>query len=105
MEQNLLKNDRDFPGGPVVKNLPCSAGDVGSFPGLGTRIPRERKKVRSLSRVRLFGTPWTLAHQAPPSMEFSRQEYWSGLPFPSPVSMGQVSLCTEMNILHTTTKT
>ena len=41
-------------------------------------------KVRSLSRVRLFVTPWTVAHQAPPSMRFSRQEYWSGLPFPSP---------------------
>ena len=41
-------------------------------------------KVKSLSRVRLFATPWTVAHQAPPSMEFSRQEYWSGLPFPSP---------------------
>ena len=38
----------------------------------------------SLSRVRLFATPWTVAHQAPQSMEFSRQEYWSGLPFPSP---------------------
>ena len=38
-------------------------------------------KVKSLSRVRLFATG---AHQAPPSMEFSRQEYWSGLPFPSP---------------------
>ena len=36
------------------------------------------------SRVRLFATPWTVAYQAPPSMEFSRQEYWSGLPFPSP---------------------
>ena len=36
------------------------------------------------SRVQLFVTPWTVAHQAPPSMEFSRQEYWSGLPFPSP---------------------
>ena len=41
-------------------------------------------KVKSLSRVRLFATPWTVAHQAPLSMEFSRQEYWSGLPFPSP---------------------
>ena len=40
--------------------------------------------VKSLSCVRLFVTPWTVAHQAPPSMEFSRQEYWSGLPFPSP---------------------
>ena len=35
-------------------------------------------KVKSLSRVRLFETPWTAAHQAPPSMGFSRQEYWSG---------------------------
>ena len=41
-------------------------------------------KVKSLSRVRLFATPWTVAHQALPSMVFSRQEYWSGLPFPSP---------------------
>ena len=41
-------------------------------------------KVKSLSRVQLFGTPWTVAHQAPPTMEFSRQEYWSGLSFPSP---------------------
>ena len=42
------------------------------------------KKVKSLSCVRLFATPWTVAHQAPPSIEFFRQEYWSGLPFPSP---------------------
>ena len=42
------------------------------------------KKVKSLSRVRLFVTPWTVVHQAPPSMEFSRQECWSGLPFPPP---------------------
>ena len=42
------------------------------------------RKVKSLSRVRLFATPWTVAHQAPPSMGFSRQEYWSGLPFLSP---------------------
>ena len=41
-------------------------------------------KVKSLSRVQLFVTPWTIAYQAPPSMGFSRQEYWSGLPFPSP---------------------
>ena len=38
----------------------------------------------SLSVVRLFATPWTIDYQAPPSMGFSRQEYWSGLPFPSP---------------------
>ena len=41
-------------------------------------------KVKSLRGVRLFVTPWTVAHLAPPSMGFSRQEYWSGLPFPSP---------------------
>ena len=40
--------------------------------------------MKSLSRVQVFGTPWTAAYQAPPSVEFSRQEYWSGLPFPSP---------------------
>ena len=41
-------------------------------------------KVKSLSRVRLFATPWTVVYQAPLSMGFSRQECWSGLPFPSP---------------------
>ena len=41
-------------------------------------------KVKSLSHVQLFATPWTRAYQAPPSMGFFRQEYWSGLPFPSP---------------------
>ena len=40
--------------------------------------------MKSLSRVWLFATLWTAAHQAPPSMGFSRQEYWSGFPFPSP---------------------
>ena len=42
-------------------------------------------KVKSFSHVWLFETLWTSAHQAPPSMGFSRQEYWSGLPLPSPV--------------------
>ena len=40
--------------------------------------------MKSLSRVRLLVTPWTAAYQAPPSMGFSRQEYWSGVPLPSP---------------------
>ena len=55
-------------------------------------------KVKSLSCVQLFVTPWTVAHQTPPSMAFSRQEYWNGLPFPSSIlelimtikSLGQV---------------
>ena len=47
-------------------------------------LPKLSEWVKSLSRVLLFATPWTIAHQAPPSIRFSRQEYWSGLPFPSP---------------------
>ena len=43
-------------------------------------------KVKLLSRVRLLVTPWTAAYQAPPSMGFSRQEYWSGVPVPSPLT-------------------
>ena len=49
-----------------------------------TLIKWKKVKVKLLSRVRLFATPWTVAYQAPPSMGFSRQEYWSGLPFSSP---------------------
>ena len=44
-----------------------------------------KMKVKSLSRVQLLVTPWTAAYQAPPSMGFSRQEHWNGLPFPSPM--------------------
>ena len=44
----------------------------------------QKVKVKSLSHVWLFAIPWTVAHQAPPSMGFSKQEYWSGLPYPSP---------------------
>ena len=51
-------------------------------------------KVKSLSRVRLLATPWTAAHQALPSMRFSRQEYWSGVPLPSPYT------CNSYNIVY-----
>ena len=62
-------------------------------------------KVKSLSRVRLFETPWTVSYQAPPSMGFSRQQYWSGVPLPSPVYIDQIrsvaqscpTLCDPMN--------
>ena len=56
-------------------------------------------KVKSLSRVRLFGTPWTAAYQAPPSMGVSRQEYWSGLPSPSPQLLSFLFLLFESNSL------
>ena len=49
-------------------------------------------KVKSLSHIQLFSTPWTAAHQAPPPMGFSRQEYWSGVPLPSPLSKPVVML-------------
>ena len=48
------------------------------------RVAIPKVKVKSLSRVRLFETLWTVAYQGPLSMGFSRQEYWSRLPFPSP---------------------
>ena len=47
-------------------------------------------KVKSFSRVRLFETPWSAAYQAPPSMGFSREEYWSGVPLPSPL-LGKIN--------------
>ena len=52
---------------------------------LNQSILKEVSEVKSLSRVRLFATPWTAAYKAPLSMGFSRQEYWSGLPLPSPI--------------------
>ena len=52
---------------------------------LDSQAPQgQGKGTNSLSRVRLFATPWTAAYQAPPSMRLSRQEYWSGVPLPSP---------------------
>ena len=48
------------------------------------KVTHTHRTQKSLSRVQLFATPWIVAHQAPQSMGFSRHEYWSGLPFPSP---------------------
>ena len=62
-------------------------------------IPKKVKvKVKSLSRVQLFLTPWTAAYQALPSMGFSRQEYWSGLPFPSPGDLPEPGI--NQGLLH-----
>ena len=73
---------------------PTDGGPPGSpVPGTGTlewvvisfsNAWNWKVKVKSLSRVWLFATPWTAAYQAPSSMGFPRQEYWSGLPLPSP---------------------
>ena len=67
--------------------LLCPWDSPGKNTGVGCHFSKAWKwkvKVKSLSRVWLFATPWTAAHQAPPSMGFSRQEYWSGVPLPSP---------------------
>ena len=63
----------------------------GKNTGVGCHFLLQCMKVKSLSRVRLLATPWTAAHQAPPSIRFSRQEYWSGLPFPSPMHESEVA--------------
>ena len=69
--------------------LPCPWDSPGKNTGVGCHFLLQcmKVKVKSLSHVRLFTTPWAAAYQAPPSMGFSRQEYWSGLPFPSPSSV------------------
>ena len=55
--------------------------------------------MKSLSRVQPSATPWTAAYQAPPSMGFSRQEYWSGVPLPSPVECDKLILkCSSLRI-------
>ena len=66
--------------------LPCLWYSPGKNTGVGCHFLLQCVKVKSLSCVQLIATPWTAAYQAPPSMGFSRQEYWSGLPFPSPMT-------------------
>ena len=60
---------------------------------------KRKVKVKWLSRVRLSATPWTAAYQGPPSMGFSRQEYWSGVPLPSPY-LANVFLFFPVVVLH-----
>ena len=75
----------------MARQAPLSMGFSGQEQRSGLPFPSpvikyevsEGSEVKSLSCVRLFATPWTVAYQAPLSMGFSRQEYWTGLPFPS----------------------
>ena len=73
--------------------LPCPWDSPGKNTGVGChfllqcmKVVVQMHKLKSLSRVQLLATPGTVAYQAPLSMGFSRQEYWSGLPFPSPLN-------------------
>ena len=110
----MLSRLLGFTGGSSVRNPPAIAGDPGTIPGSGRppeeemaehdlaakRLPQMKTAVAAnlLSHVQLCATPWTVAHQPPLSMGFSRQEYWSGLPFPSP----QILQTQELNpcLLH-----
>ena len=69
----------------IVSNVSNRESSVVWLPGicLNSHVVRE-SEVKLLSHVQLFAMPWTVAYQVPPSIGFSRQEYWSGLPFPSP---------------------
>ena len=62
--------------------LPHPWDSPGKNTGVGCHFLLQCVKVKSLSRVRLFATPWMAAYQAPPPMGFSRQEHWSGVPLP-----------------------
>ena len=68
--------------------LLCPWDSPGKNTGVGCHFLLQcikvKSEVKSLSRAQLFATPWTTAYQAPPSMGFSRQEYWNGMPLPSP---------------------
>ena len=84
-KQHSRRSDLIFQPGQLSPPGPLNCGfgeDPYQICGLTKR--RKEKKVKSLSCVQLFATPWTIAYHAPSSMGFSRQEYWSGLPFPSP---------------------
>ena len=76
--------------------LPCPWDSLGKNTRVGSHFLLQCMKwkveVKSLSRVRLFETPWTAAYEVPLSMGFSRQEYWSGLPLPSPLSVANYHL-------------
>ena len=72
---------------PQPTRLPRLWDSPGKNTGVGchflSNAGKWKVKMKSLSRVQLLATPWTTAYQAPPSMGFSRQEYWSGVPLPS----------------------
>ena len=94
----MLSRLLGFTGGSSVRNPPAIAGDPGTIPGSGRppeeemaehdlaakRLPQMKTAVAAhlLSHVQLCATPWTVAHQPPLSMGFSKREYWSGVPCP-----------------------
>ena len=85
----------------MFNTLPSSAGGLCWIPGWGTKEPcAVIVAVQSLNHVQLFATPWTVARRAPLSMGFSRQEYWSGLPCPSPRDLPDPGVKSASPTLH-----
>ena len=82
-------SDSVWPNRQQPTRLPCPWDSPGKNTGVGCHFLLQCMKVKTLSRARLLVTPWTTVHQAPPSMGFSRQEYWSRmtLPFPDTIFM------------------
>ena len=77
-------SDSVRPHGRQPTRLPRPWDSLGKNTGVGCHFLLQCVKVKSLSHVQVLATAWTAAHQAPPSMGFSRQEDWSGVPLPSP---------------------
>ena len=81
--------------------LPHPWDSPGKNTGVGCRFLLQCRKVKNESEVAqsclTLATPWTAAHQAPPSMGFSRQEYWSGVPSPSPMYVLIYSICLSLS--------
>ena len=84
-----VMSDSVRPHGLQPSRLLCPWDSPGKSTGVGCHFLLHcmKMKVKLLSRVQLCATPWTAAHQAPPSMVFSRQEHWSGVPLPSPMQV------------------
>ena len=108
---HAVMSDSVQPHRQLPTRLPCPWDSPGKNTAVGCHFLLQcmKVKVKFLSCVRLLGTPWTAAHQAPPSMGFSRQEYWSGVPLPSrayfpsllsPLSIHPHILCDPLKIFN-----
>ena len=80
-------SDSVRPHSPQPTRLPRPWDSPGKNTGVGCHFLLQCMKVKSESEVSVLATPWTAAYQAPPSMGFSRQECWTGVPLPSPLNM------------------
>ena len=89
-------SDSVWPHRQQPTRMPCPWDSPGKNTGVGCHFllqcMKVKSKVKSLSRVWPSAIPWTAAHQVPPSMGFSRQEYWSGVPLPSTHSEASINL-------------